>query len=146
MSRSHPYDGDDHQNTKPSRPNSPNSTYPSSPTFSHNLPSPTPDHTPLATPIHSPRLRPYSAGYDLPTIRDLSLQQIPTLTAIETQHVDVDGQYYTINQDTPAPRPISVISVIISREHGSERILPTPPVPVVVGQQPVDEFMARLIS
>jgi zinc finger protein CreA/MIG len=145
MSRSHSYNEDDHRNAKRLRPDSPNSASPSSPTFSHDSPSSTPDHTPLATPIHSPRLRPYSGGYDLPVIRDLSLQQTPTLTAMEPQHVDVDGQYHTNNQATSAPQPVPVISDIISRTHSTERILPTPPARVVAGQQQVDNFMARLI-
>jgi len=145
MSRSHSYDEDNHhshRNAKRSRPDSPNSGSPSSSTFSHDSLS-TPDYTPLATPTHSPHLRP-CGGYDLPAIRNLSLQQTPALTPMEPQHVD--GQYHTNIQATSASRPKSLINDIMSRTDGSERILPPPPAPVVAGQQLVDDFMARLIS
>jgi zinc finger protein CreA/MIG len=80
------------------------------------------------------RPRPDSPNSTSPAIHNLS-QQTPALTPMEPQHVD--GQYLTNNKATSAPRPISVIS---------ERILPTPPARVVAGQQPVDDFMARLLS
>ena len=150
MAHSNSHGEDDynsHRNAKRSGPSSPNSTSPSSPTFSHDSLSTTPDHTPLATPIHSPHLRPFGGGYDLPVMRNLSLQQTPALAPMEPQHVD--RQCHTNNQATSTPRPRLMMCDIISRTDGTEIILPALPareVVIVVRQQLVDDTMARLIS
>lgn len=132
MSRSHSHDEEDHyahRMAKRSRPSSPHSTGPPSPSYSCDSCSPTPGHTPAMTPAHSPRLRPHHGHSDLhlPGIRHLSLQhaQLPALEPLEPC-ADCDQPHgqamYQRSQNNSGLRMVE----IMSRRDVAQRKLPDP--------------------
>ncbi|OQO02623.1 hypothetical protein B0A48_12151 [Cryoendolithus antarcticus] len=129
MSRSHSHEEDDqysNRQTKKSRPGSPQSTAPPSPSFSQESISPTPDHTPLATPSHSPRLRPqfFHNGVQLPTLHHLHIQNQPP-PALAPVEPSADGQQPYV----PTMHSGLRISEIMEAGDGAQRKLPVPMVP-----------------
>lgn len=133
----HRQDLQGHRN-KRSRPGSPISTAPSSPTYSHGNSSPTPDHTPIATPAHSPRLHPRELdalqGIHLPSIRSLSLRGTPpTLAPLEVDPFQ-PGSGYNSPKDPRHQPPVNAmrLSDILDSTSTSmkDRTLPIPRVSV----------------
>ncbi|BFZ53836.1 hypothetical protein PYCC9005_000867 [Savitreella phatthalungensis] len=113
MSRQHSQDddeqpwrhGSDIHRSKRSRPGSPISTAPNSPTRSSRAHTPTPEHTPLVTPSHSPRLHPREVdalnGIHLPSLRNLNLRHHPpSLAPLEVDPFQPGSGYSTPKHTT----------------------------------------------
>lgn len=134
MSRSHSHEPDDpyrHRQAKKSRPNSPYSTAPPSPTFSHDSLSPTPDHTPIVTPAHSPRLRPmYMAENHLPHLRNLTIHAPQPMLPPMEPSTDTSANVQGNRSQQMATSHSMRISDMLSRPDTSDRKLPLPRVAV----------------
>lgn len=139
MSRTHSQDEGDHhahRAAKRSRPGSPFSTNPPSPTFSStDSISPTPGHTPAMTPAHSPRLRPHkmpAPENHLPGIRDLSLAHMhsPALEPLEpsTQASGTTTPHHPYSRSQNNSSAGLRIADIMNQPDGSDRKLPLPAV------------------
>ncbi|KAL2890354.1 DNA-binding protein creA [Ceratocystis lukuohia] len=160
MSRSSAHDehSEDHSShygyrpLKRSRPNSPYSTAPSSPTFSHSSLSPTPDQTPIATPAQSPRMSAYQmadsqASNQLPVIHKQSLnQRTPALPPMEPPQPTLQNSSHGHNSVQLPPRRTGVSLVeIINRTDASQRKLPVPST-THTGLVPVRELFAESLT
>ncbi|TGZ82526.1 hypothetical protein EX30DRAFT_370606 [Ascodesmis nigricans] len=134
MSRTHSHEEEDpylsHRSAKKSRPSSPISTAPSSPTFSHDSCSPTPESTPLATPAHSPRLFPRDPEHhiQLPSIRHLSLGRPPLVPMeISDPFLSTTSSPLSHHHHSAGAR----LGDILNKPDGMQRKLPVLPVPRV---------------
>ena len=126
--------------SKRSRPGSPLSTAPPSPSFSPNSVSPTPDHTPVDTPAHSPRIFAQEPNKDvhLPSIRNLSIRNPPhmLLTPLEVDpgwtqpsvHIPASNSGTNSHPETPyGTPPVSLPRLTdILEGNSQDRLLPVP--------------------
>lgn len=137
MSRTHSDEDQQHAHrAKRSRPGSPFSTNPPSPTFSStDSISPTPGHTPAMTPGHSPRMRAHKHPSDchLPGIRSLSLAHLhsPALEPLEpsTQASGSTTPHHPYSRSQNNSSAGLRIADIMNRSDGTQRKLPVPSLP-----------------